>query len=477
MASERDVRGWASGLDGVVDRIAPRFGRVEPRRRATAYLHGLLAPVARKNGWQLAEAAGDATPDGVQEFLSRVQWDADAVRDDLQAYVVEHLGDPDAVLVLDETGFLKKGTKSAGVQRQYTGTAGRIENAQVGVFLGCASPHGRALIDRALYLPESWVKDPVRCKVARIPDDAVLTTKPKQGLEMLERARAAGVPFAWIAGDSVYGADSAIRRWAEGHRRGYVLAVTSGQRLGQRPVTAWIEDLADAAWQRLSAGDGAKGPRLYDWAHLPYNGGADGFACALLVRRSIADPEKATFYLTHAPQGTALAELVRVAGTRWSIESLFEQGWAAKRTDGRSGAGPLRGALLGRVAPPHHALDVRPGLPRRGPPPCRAKRRTGRRTGRHRGVWTRQTSVWTCCRSPCPRSGGSSQPSRSIGHPGPTPPCDGQPGDDATSNAPSTPTGTGKHKDTPLKPGCSTRAGEPGRQRRSPPPKWASGHT
>ncbi len=325
MASERDVRGWASGLDGVVDRIAPRFGRVEPRRRATAYLRGLLAPVARKNGWQLAEAAGDATPDGVQEFLSRVQWDADAVRDDLQAYVVEHLGDPDAVLVLDETGFLKKGTKSAGVQRQCTGTAGRIENAQVGVFLGYASPHGRALIDRALYLPESWVKDPVRCKVARIPDDAVLTTKPKQGLEMLERARAAGVPFAWIAGDSVYGADSAIRRWAEGHRRGYVLAVTSGQRLGQRPVTTWIEDLADAAWQRLSAGDGAKGPRLYDWAHLPCNGGADGFACALLVRRSIADPEKATFYLTHAPQGTALAELVRVAGTRWSIESLFEQ--------------------------------------------------------------------------------------------------------------------------------------------------------
>ncbi len=325
MTTERDVRGWATGLDEVAGRIAPRFGRAEPRRRAGAYLRGLLAPVDRKNGWQLAEAAGDATPDGVQEFLSRARWDADAVRDDLQAYVVGHLADPGAALVLDETGFLKKGSKSAGVQRQYTGTAGRIENAQVGVFLGYAGRHGRALIDRALYVPDTWVKDEARRREARIPADVELVTKPKQGLLMLERARAAGVPFAWIAGDSVYGADSAIRRWAERHRRGYVLAVTSGQRLAMRPVTTWIEGLPADSWRRLSAGDGAKGPRLYDWAHLPYNGGADGFACALLVRRSIADPKKATFYLTHAPQGTALAELVRVAGTRWSIESLFEQ--------------------------------------------------------------------------------------------------------------------------------------------------------
>ena len=325
MTSERDVGGWAAGLDGVVDRIAPRFGRSEPRRRAGAYLRGLLALVERKNGWQLAEAAGDRTPDGVQEFLSRVQWDADAVRDDLQAYVVEHMADPDAVLVLDETGFLKKGAKSAGVQRQYTGTAGRIENAQVGVFLGYAGRHGRALIDRALYLPEGWAGDAARRHEARVPEQVAFTTKPKQGLLMLERARAAGVPFSWVAGDSVYGADSALRRWAERHWRGYVLAVTSGQRLGQRPVTAWIEGLPETAWQRLSAGDGAKGPRLYDWAHLPYNGATEGFACALLVRRSVADPETVTFYLTHAPQGTTLGELVRVAGTRWSIESLFEQ--------------------------------------------------------------------------------------------------------------------------------------------------------
>ena len=325
MTTSAEVLGWASGLDGVVDRIAPRFGRAEPRRRAAAYLRGLLSPVARKNGWQLAEAAGDATPDGVQEFLSRARWDADAVRNDLQAYVVEHLGDPAAVLVLDETGFLKKGTKSAGVQRQYTGTAGRIENAQVGVFLGYAGQHGRALIDRALYLPEDWAGDAVRRHEARVPKQVAFTTKPKQGLAMLERARAAGVPFAWVAGDSVYGADSAIRRWAERHRRGYVLAVTSGQRLGMRPVATWAENLSADAWQRLSAGDGAKGPRLYDWARLPCNGAAKGFACALLVRRSVAKPEEVTFYLTHAPQGTGLAELVRVAGTRWSVESLFEQ--------------------------------------------------------------------------------------------------------------------------------------------------------
>src|ERR687893_1478951 len=186
MATQAEVYGWAEDLDGVVERIAPRFGRVEPRRRARAYLRGLLAPVERKNGWQLAEAAGDATPDGVQDFLSRVRWDADAVRDDLRAYVAEHLGDRDAVLVLDETGFLKKGDKSAGVQRQYSGTAGRIENCQVGVFLGYASRHGRALIDRALYLPERWTRDPARCAAAGIPEEVAFATKPKRGLAMLD---------------------------------------------------------------------------------------------------------------------------------------------------------------------------------------------------------------------------------------------------------------------------------------------------
>jgi SRSO17 transposase len=325
MTTASEIDGWTSGLDEVTARIAPRFARAEPRHRAASYLRGLLAPVERKNGWQLAEAAGDTTPDGVQDFLSRMHWDADAVRDDLQGYVRDQIGDPSAVAVLDETGFLKKGDKSVGVQRQYSGTAGRIENCQVGVFLGYASRHGQALIDRALYLPRDWTFQTPRRHEARIPDTVKFTTKPKQGLAMLERARIAGMPFAWITGDSVYGADRAIRRWAERHRYGYVLTVTSAQRLGLRPVSAWIEGLPADAWQRLSAGEGAKGPRLYDWARLPYRGGAAGFRCALLVRRSIAKPEDVTFYLTHASEATTTADLVRVAGSRWSIESLFEQ--------------------------------------------------------------------------------------------------------------------------------------------------------
>jgi SRSO17 transposase len=326
MTTVRDAEGWARGLDDVVGRIAPRFGRVEPRRRARAYLQGLLAPVERKNGWQLAEAAGDATPDGVQEFLSRVRWDAEAVRDDLRAYVVEHLGDPGAVLVLDETGFLKKGARSAGVRRQYSGTAGRIENCQVGVFLGYASRHGRALVDRSLYLPADWAKDRARRATAGVPAAVAFATKPRLGRAMLERALDAGVPCAWVAADSVYGCDHRLRRGLEARRRGYVLAVTSGQRLGLVPVTEWLAKIpAGGGWRRLSAGDGAKGPRLYDWAHVPYGTAAPGWRKGLLVRRSIARPDEPTFYLTHAPARTALADLARVAGTRWAIETCFEE--------------------------------------------------------------------------------------------------------------------------------------------------------
>jgi 3-methylcrotonyl-CoA carboxylase beta subunit len=200
MTHASDARRWAGQLDEVVTRIAPRFNRIEPRRRARAYLQGLLAPLERKNGWHLAEAAGDASPDGVQDFLSRMHWDPDAVRDDLRAYVVEHLGDADGVLVLDETGFVKKGTHSVGVQRQYSGTAGRIENCQIGVFLGYASRHGHTLIDRALYLPERWAADRMRRRQAGVPDGIVFTTKPKLGRALLERALDAGVPCTWVAG-------------------------------------------------------------------------------------------------------------------------------------------------------------------------------------------------------------------------------------------------------------------------------------
>jgi SRSO17 transposase len=326
MTDVNEAERWAKGLDELAGRLAPRFGRVEPRRRLLAYLRGLLAPLGRKNGWQLAEAAGDRTPDGMQDFLSRMRWDADAVRDDLRAYVVEHLGDPDAVLVLDETGFVKKGTKSAGVQRQYSGTAGRVENCQIGVFLGYAGRHGRALIDRALYLPEGWARDAGRRAGAGVPGEVAFTTKPGLGLRMLERALDAGVPCARVAGDSVHGADRALRRRIEARGGlGYVLAVTSGQRLGGRRVDAWAAGVPAGDWHRLSAGEGAKGPRLYDWAFLPYRGGAPpGWGTGLLVRRELAEPDELTFYLTLAPPGTDLATLVRVAGTRWTIESCFE---------------------------------------------------------------------------------------------------------------------------------------------------------
>ena len=325
MTDVNEAKGWARALDELMGRLGPRFGRVEPRRRALAYLRGLLAPVERKNGWQLAEAAGDRTPDGMQDFLGRMRWDADAVRDDLQAYVVEHLGDPGAVLVLDETGFVKKGTKSAGVQRQYSGTAGRVENCQIGVFLGYASRHGRALIDRALYLPEVWAGDAGRRAEAGVPGGVTFTTKPKLGRAMLKRALDAGVPCSWVAGDSVYGADGTLRRTIEARRRGYVLGVTSGQRLGGRRVDAWAAGVPPEGWHRLSAGEGTKGPRLYDWAFLPYRGGAPaGWAKGLLIRRKLDEPDEMAFHLTLAPEGTDLATLVRVAGTRWTIEACFE---------------------------------------------------------------------------------------------------------------------------------------------------------
>ncbi|KAA0675619.1 IS701 family transposase [Roseomonas genomospecies 6] len=323
MTTSPEAACWAGDLEALAVRIGPRFCRPEARERARRYLAGLLAPLERKNGWHLAEAAGDASPDSVQDFLARMRWDADAVRDDLRAYVVEHLGDPDAVLVLDETGFLKKGERSVGVQRQYSGTAGRIENCQIGVFLGYASRHGYALIDRALYLPQGWAADEDRRRAAWVPETVAFATKPKQGLTMLERALDAGVPCAWVAGDSVYGTDSAIRRELERRRVGYVLTVTSGQRLWPGSVSDWIEEVPADGWHRLSAGDGAKGPRLYDWARLPFRGAPEGWSKSLLIRQRLGDGDL-TFYLTCAPEGTALADLVRVAGACWTIESAFE---------------------------------------------------------------------------------------------------------------------------------------------------------
>ncbi|MDR6775675.1 IS701 family transposase [Azospirillum sp. BE72] len=402
MTTVTEAASWAGDLEALAIRIGPRFCRPEARERARRYLAGLLAPLERKNGWHLAEAAGDASPDSVQDFLARMRWDADAVRDDLRAYVVEHLGDPDAVLVLDETGFLKKGERSVGVQRQYSGTAGRIENCQIGVFLGYAGRHGYALIDRTLYLPQSWAGDEERRRTAWVPETVAFATKPKLGLTMLERALDAGVPCAWVAGDSVYGTDSAIRRTLERRRVGYVLTVTSGQRLWPGTVSDWVEEVPADGWHRLSAGDGAKGPRLYDWARLPFRGAPEGWSKALLIRRRLGDGEL-TFFLTCAPEGTALADLVRVAGARWTIESSFElakgevgldqyevrswTGWhrhitlamlafaflTVLRKAAIGGRGPARSGS--RSPSPDRAGSPSAPLPSRGQPTTQSKRR------------------------------------------------------------------------------------------------------
>jgi SRSO17 transposase len=325
------VGAWAEGLDAVHARVAPRFARAEPRQRALAYLRGLLSPVERKNGWQLAEQAGEATPDGMQHLLARADWDADQVRDDLRAYVVEHLGDARAVLVVDETGFLKKGTKSVGVQRQYSGTAGRIENCQIGVFLAYASPQGRTFLDRELYLPKEWAADRERRQEAAVPATVAFQTKPQLARAMLERVLAAGVPFTWVTGDEVYGGDRRLRLWLEERQVPHVLAVKRTEPLWTR--TSWRQvaaktlaaGVADADWERLSAGEGAKGPRVYDWARVPIRALPEpGWDYWLLVRRSVADPTDLAYYVCFGPAGTPLTELVRVAGSRWAIEESFE---------------------------------------------------------------------------------------------------------------------------------------------------------
>ncbi|MFI6673114.1 IS701 family transposase, partial [Streptomyces sp. NPDC050481] len=311
----------------VMARIARRFQRVEPRATAHAFVLGLLSGVERKNCWGLAEQAGHARPGPMQRLLRSARWDADEVRDDIRAYVFEHLGADDGVLIVDETGFLKKGTASAGVQRQYTGTAGRIENTQVGVFLAYASSRGRALIDRRLYLPDaSWCRDAERRTRAGVPDQAEFATKPTLAGQMIAAALDAGIDASWVTGDEAYGQDPGLRALLESRRTGYVLAVACSTRvrINQGRTTARADAVADrlpaSAWHRQSAGAGAKGPRYYDWAWIKIN--ADDYR-HLLIRRNPGSGELA-FYLCWSPRRVPLSELVRVAGTRWCVEECFQ---------------------------------------------------------------------------------------------------------------------------------------------------------
>jgi SRSO17 transposase len=325
-----DVKKWRDELESVSGRIGPRFVRPEVRQRVQVYLKLLLANVPRKNGWQLAEHAGDATPKNIQHFLGRARWDADEVRDDLQQYVIEHLGEKNGVLIVDETGFLKKGTKSAGVGRQYSGTAGRIENCQIGVFLAYRSSKGHAMIDRELYLPKAWCDDRSRCDEARIPDTKEFATKPALAREMLSRAVHAGIPARWVAADEVYGSDSKFRNLLKKQGLNYVVTISCQQRLFLNDVRCRVDEHVQAtrksAWKKLSCGRGTKGDRVYEWVFVPFGILTDdGKRKGLLVRRSLKDKTDIAYYFTLAPARTRLQTLVNVAGSRWAIEECFEQ--------------------------------------------------------------------------------------------------------------------------------------------------------
>jgi SRSO17 transposase len=395
MAVSLEVSGWRAELEGLLARFGRLFVRAEPRRQAGRYLEGLLGPVERKNGWQLAEAIGDARPWRTQRVLSHVLWDEDAARDLCREHVVERLGAREAVLVVDETGFVKKGRHSAGVARQYCGTLGKVENCQVGVFLAYGSRKGQALIDRRLYLPEAWAGDAERRRAAKVPGDVRFLTKPAIAWEMLARALDAGVPCDWVLGDEVYGADRRLRTMLEERDRPYVLAIRSNDWLdaeleggvGRDTPEALTRALPPRAWRRLSAGAGTKGERLYDWARVrlvrPRDPSRERW---LLARRSIADPEDLAYFVAFAPAGLRLVDLARAAGRRWLVEECFE---AAKQEVGladyevRSWRGWHRHVTLAMLA-----LAFLAGL--------RAALNAAKGGG--------GASVSSSCRSVCPRS-------------------------------------------------------------------------
>ncbi|MFF1570589.1 IS701 family transposase [Streptomyces sp. NPDC058293] len=311
-----------------MSRIAGRFARVEPRRRTRQLVLGLLSDLPRKNCWTIAEWAGEATPDGMQHLLGRAKWEADQVRDDLRDYVVEHLHDDQAVLVVDETGDVKKGTGTVGVQRQYTGTAGRIENAQVAVYLVYAGRRGHAAVDRELYVPRSWTSDPDRCRAAGLGGETPFATKPELAARMVARFLDAGHQAAWVAGDEVYGGNPKLRDTLEKRGTGYILAVACSHEVttgaGKFRADTLAKKVPKRAWQNLSAGAGAKGHRFYDWAVIDLADPAPG-SRQLLIRRNRTTGELA-YYRCYSPTPVPLTTLVRVAGSRWRVEESFQSG-------------------------------------------------------------------------------------------------------------------------------------------------------
>jgi SRSO17 transposase len=349
---------WADDFAAFHARFASLFGRSEPRRQAMKYVRALLTPISRKNGWQIAEALGDQRPDPTQRLLYRNDWDAEAARDILQQFVIERFGDADGIGVVDETGFIKKGTHSVGVKRQYSGTAGKIENCQIGTFLSYASPAGHVFLDRQLYLPEEWCNDAERRTQAKVPHAVVFHTKAEQAIAMLQHAWAQGVPMRWVTGDEVYGDSTALRDVVAANGRWYVLAVRSDRfvwserpaveaprrwgtgrprtrpRLGADaptavPLSAVAAAWPDRRWQRLTVSEGEKGPLTYDWACARVIESRDqlpGPESWLLVRRSVSDPTELAYYLSNAPADTPRLKLAQVAATRYTIEQCFEEG-------------------------------------------------------------------------------------------------------------------------------------------------------
>ncbi|HLH67518.1 MAG TPA: IS701 family transposase [Candidatus Dormibacteraeota bacterium] len=371
-----DLERWGEAFSAFHARFADLFARRESREQMAKYLRGLLAPVERKNSWQVAEAVGDATPDRMQRLLYRVDWDVDAARDRLQAFVRETFGDPEGIGVLDETGFLKKGTASVGVQRQRWGTAGKVENCQIGVFLSYATPRGHVLLDRRLYLPEAWCEDPARRARAKVPEEVGFQTKPELAIAMLEHAWAQGVPMRWVTGDEVYGDAPRLRETIERHGRGYVLTVSSttpvwterppvgspserapmgspvvgpSREPGDRPRTrarrasgappattvgAVVAGWPAEAWQRLAVAEGEQGLRVSDWGRarvIEQRDRLPGPEVWLLARRSLSDPDDLAYYLALAPTEVSLQELATVAATRSTAEQCLEE---AKRKTG-----------------------------------------------------------------------------------------------------------------------------------------------
>jgi SRSO17 transposase len=324
---------WTSLFDQLCERIGSCFARSETREGVKTYLRGLLSPVERKNGWQLAEEAGLPTPYAIQYLLNRAVWKSDEVRDVLQAYVREMLG-PAGMLVIDETGFLKKGNKSVGVQRQYSGTAGRIENCQIGVFLTYAWHADHTLVDRELYLPKSWTEDRERCRAAHVPEEVNFATKPELAARMLWRTLDGGLRACWVLGDTVYGSHRPLRAGLEARSQAYALAVSCQEQVegkGERKrVDRLADELSREQWQRICVGEGSKGPRDFDWACVELDmPDKPGWQKWLLVRRSRLEGEKPAeraYVLVFAPSGTTLAQMAKAIGTRWTVEQCFEEG-------------------------------------------------------------------------------------------------------------------------------------------------------